>query len=505
MKTFVTPFRVGIFVLASAAFLAGFLLLLKRGAFGGGGTMHVVAYFRDASGLGKRSRVQTAGIPVGEISDIVLEGDRAKLTLKVRTDLGLRENASILKRSESFLGDYLLDIQPGSPPAPLLPEGGVIRNVIDAQGIQSLFDSLSLITGDIQSVTRALRDTLGGDAGQASLQAIVRNLTELSSLVETTARSSQSSIASILENVREVSGDVRSATRGQDQNVKEIMENVRTITSDVRTLISEVKGTVQGTQREGAGIESTLAKLDRTLENLAQVTQDIRDGKGPLGKLIEDERTGQQVNEAVQGASDYVTRLTTLKTELSLSSVYLFNQGSSRNEIDLKIIPRPDKYYLLGLVDDPRGDQSIQYVVRNPPGLYEPALQKLTITDYKLKFNAEFAKRYYFATFRFGIIESTGGVGVDLNFLDDAIALKTDIFNFGNQALRYPRLRVTANFTLFQHLFLSGGVDDLFNPPVRSTLDNRLIYGRDFFLGAGIVFTDDDLKAILTVTPVRSP
>jgi phospholipid/cholesterol/gamma-HCH transport system substrate-binding protein len=38
---------------------------------------------------------------------------------------------------------------------------------------------------------------------------------------------------------------------------------------------------------------------------------------------------------------------------------------------------------------------------------------------------------------------------------------------------------------------------------VRSTLDNRLLSGRDYFLGGGIHFTDDDLKAILTVTPVK--
>jgi phospholipid/cholesterol/gamma-HCH transport system substrate-binding protein len=505
VKTFLTPFRVGLFVLASLACLAIFLLILKRGALSGGQTMEVVAYFRDASGLGKRSRVQTAGIPVGEIEEIVLEGDRAKLTLRVRRDLGLRTDASILKRSESFLGDYLLDIRPGSPGAPLLPDGGIIAMVIDAQGIQSLFDSLSLITSDIQSVTHALRETLGADAGEASLQTIVSNLTKLSTLVESTARNSQENIASILENIRAVSGDVRSATRGQDTSIHEIVENIRTITNDVRSLVSEVKGTMQGSKKEGAEVESTLAKLDRTLDNLAQVTQDIRDGKGPLGKLITDERTGQQVNDAVQGFADYTTRVTSLKTELSLSSVYLINQGSARNEIDLKIIPRPDKYYLLGLVDDPRGDQSVSYVVANPPGLYQPALQKITTTNFNLKFNAEFAKVYYFATFRFGIIESTGGIGIDFNLFNDVLAIKTDIFNFGNQALRYPRLRVTANVTMFQHLFLSGGVDDAFNPPVRSTLDNRLIYGRDFFLGGGIKFTDDDLKAILTVAPVRAP
>lgn len=503
MKTFLTPFRVGLFVLVSAACLAAFLLILKRGAFSGGETMTVVAYFRDASGLGKRSRVQTAGIPVGEITDITLVGDRAKLTIKVRKDLGLHTDASLLKRSESFLGDFLLDLQPGSPSAPLMPDGGTIHNVVDAQGIQSLFDSLSLITSDIQAVTHALRETLGADAGEASLQTILRNLTQLSTLVESTARNSQANIASILDNIREVSGDVRNATKGEDLSVREIVENIRAISSDVRSVMSDIKGTLKGNQPESGEIQSTLQKLDKTLENLAQVTQDIRDGKGPIGKLIEDEKTGQQVSEAVTGVSEYANRLTSLQTEVSLSSVYLFNAQSSRNEIDVRIIPSPDKYYLLGLVDDPLGDTNISYVVSNPPGLYQPAVQKVTTTNYTLKFNAEFAKRYYFATFRFGIIESTGGVGVDVNLFNDVLAIKTDIFNFGNQALRYPRLRITANVTLFQHLFLSGGIDDVFNPPVRNTLDNRLVSGRDFFLGGGIRFTDDDLKAILTVAPVK--
>jgi len=62
VKTVFTPYRVGLFVLFSAACLLAFLILLKRGALSGGETMTVVAYFRDASGLGKRSRVQTAGI-----------------------------------------------------------------------------------------------------------------------------------------------------------------------------------------------------------------------------------------------------------------------------------------------------------------------------------------------------------------------------------------------------------------------------------------------------------
>jgi phospholipid/cholesterol/gamma-HCH transport system substrate-binding protein len=503
VKKVLTPFRVGLFVLVSVACLVAFLLILHRGTFSRSETMTVVAYFRDASGIGKRSRVQTAGIPVGEIEDITLVGDKARLTIRVRKDLGLHTDASIFKRSESFLGDFLLDLQPGSAGAPLMPDGGIIQNVIDAQGIQTLFESLAVITGDIQSVTHSLREVLGGDAGEASLQTILRNLTQLSSEVEETARNSQANITAILENVRQVSGDVRNSTKGQEANVRETMENIRVISEDLRRVMAEVKTAVQTNQTGKGEVLSTLQKLDKTLDNLAQVTQDIREGKGPVGKLLEDEQTGRSMNEAVQGISEYANRLTSLKTEVTLSSVYLFNSGSSRNEIDVRIIPSPDKYYLLGLVDDPLGDTSISYVTANPPGLYQPAVQKITTTNYNLKFNAEFAKRYYFATFRFGIIESTGGVGLDLNFFNDIFVLRTDIFNFGNQALRYPRLRVTANITLFEHLFLSGGVDDVFNSPVHSTLDNRLISGRDYFLGGGIHFTDDDLKAILTVAPVK--
>jgi phospholipid/cholesterol/gamma-HCH transport system substrate-binding protein len=57
----------------------------------------------------------------------------------------------------------------------------------------------------------------------------------------------------------------------------------------------------------------------------------------------------------------------------------------------------------------------------------------------------------------------------------------------------------------FQHLFVSAGVDDIFNRQLRDLATNRLIAGRDFFFGGGIYFTDDDLKAVLTVAPSVRP
>ena len=118
-----------------------------------------------------------------------------------------------------------------------------------------------------------------------------------------------------------------------------------------------------------------------------------------------------------------------------------------------------------------------------------------------LKFSAQFAKRYYWAAFRFGIIESSGGVGFDLFFFKDQLSLHTDIFDFANPRLQWPRIRTTLAFSFLNHFYVDVGVDDYLNNPVYSQLDNRILAGRDVFVGVGIFFTDDDLKGLAPVVP----
>jgi phospholipid/cholesterol/gamma-HCH transport system substrate-binding protein len=146
-----------------------------------------------------------------------------------------------------------------------------------------------------------------------------------------------------------------------------------------------------------------------------------------------------------------------------------------------------------------------QIVQSNPPASGEPVTQIQRITRDDLKFSAQFAKRYYFTTLRFGIIESTGGAGADVHFFNDHVTLKMDAFNFSVEELRYPRLRATLRLQAFGHLFATAGMDDILNRQVRDSASNKLIAGRDIFFGAGVFFTDDDLKAVLTAAPVPSP
>ncbi len=449
--------------------------------------------------------MQIAGIPVGDVSEIVLEGTRAKVRLRIRRDVGLREDASLTKRSESLLGDYLLDLYPGSPNAELMPEGGQIKRVIDTQGMEAIFASLSQITGDIQQVTSSLREVLGGEQGAGSLKEIVTNLIQLSQTVETTVRESSGKLESILRNFEGVSSDVRGITRDQQESIRSIVENIDVITRDTRDVLATVKkivGSGEGDLKEGvASLKQTLSRLDTTLQNLEEVTTKVKNGEGAVGTLLADERLGQKISESIEDLSDYATRLTSLQAEVAIRTDYLIAQGQAKNTLGVRLIPKPDKYYLLEVIDDPRGVIETQVVQSNPPGTGEPVTQVQRVTKDAFKFSAQFAKRYYFATLRFGIIESSGGVGADFNFLQDNLTVKLDAFDWAVSELRYPRVRAAVRVAFLNHLFVNGGVDDILNSQVRQVGTNRLLVGRDLFFGGGLFFTDEDLKALLSVAP----
>ncbi len=509
MKKLVTPFRVGLLVLASAAFLFIFLTFVRKGGMSEDESVDVYAYFNDASGLGTKSRVQIAGIAVGEVRQIELEGNRAKVWLRIRKDVSPREDAALTKRSESLLGDYMLDLFAGTQTAPELKTGQEISRVYDQQGVEQVFESLNKITGDIQEVTASLRRVLGGDKGTASLEQIVTNLRGLSESVDLTVRDTGGKLNAILSNFESFSEDVRGISQGQDAQIREIVANINRITmqvSEVLATVQKVLGSGEGELKDGvASIKQTLNRLESSLANLEEITTKVKDGEGVAGKLLTDERLGQKVAESVEELSGFADRVTRLQTEVSVRSDYLLAQGTAKNTLAVRLIPRPDKYYLIEVVDDPRGVVERQVVTTNPPGTGDPVEQVQEVRKEAMKFSAQFAKRFYWTTLRFGLIESTGGVGADFHFFNDHLTLTADAFNFSVRELNYPRLRASLKLSAFNHLFATAGVDDILNEQLRDSRTRKLIVGRDFFFGAGIYFTDEDLKAILTTTGVPTP
>ena len=111
-------------------------------------------------------------------------------------------------------------------------------------------------------------------------------------------------------------------------------------------------------------------------------------------------------------------------------------------------------------------------------------------------------------TRRYGIKESTGGIGADADFNWWDRDLKLSLDGFDATFDKYPRIKLSAAYELFRHIYVLGGIDELLNAP--KTLDivtgtsevpiqfETFRYGRDVFFGAMLKFNDEDLAALLT-------
>ena len=540
MQSFWTPLRVGLVVaLAVAAFGFG-LYLIGAEKFGANRTYNVYAVFDDATGLGVRSRVQIAGIPIGQVDRVELDQQlsKAKVWLRVRRQFVLHRNATISKRSESILGDFLLDVGPGTPDQPQLQDGDEIRIVIRQPSMNDVFQSLNKIAGDISDITGNLRKVLGGTEGEDNMRTLVSRLLRISEGIERIINQSGAKLDATLANFQRFSGDLAELSSSESGDIVAILQNTRDATREARDILKTIGQVVGSNQQQGdfkesvKSLKSNLAKLDASLTNFQEITDKINKGQGTVGHLINDDKLAKNLDRASSSLTNLLGGAERLKIEVNWrSELFIGAPGGgtidnptnlagitantaynpwTKNYFGLRIIPRPDKWYGLEIVDDPRGlTRRVETTNTANCGTLVcypnyPDRVITTTTERQLKFSAYMAKRYGPFSGRFGILENTGGIGLKLHLLNDALTLSADAFEFANPLKDHPRVKVYLDYRFLDHLLITAGADDLVNPPRVETPDvTRIVSGRDFFLGAGLYFTDEDISKLVGLATSR--
>ncbi len=472
--------KVGLFVALTGTAAYGIYRFVSPEVSGSSGyTVH--AYIHDATGLAPRSRVTIAGIAIGSLDSIRLEKGEARLDVKVRNDVALFDNATLGKKSASLLGESIVVLTPGTPDARRLHDGDEIHLIIDQTTPSDIMDEVKDIADSIKQVAAQLASSIGTEQGGQNMRLILQNLADSTDALNKTIRENREVIHETLRNLDAIA-------QNANPEMAKILDNVRVITQDVRELMA-----AQGGQGGAGGLRETIDRLDRaskslesTLEHADSVAGRIDRGEGTIGRLTKDEALINEVQGVAEGVNDYVQNISRLQTIVGLRSDYNFLANTLKTYVSLRLQPREDKYYELELVDDPRGftsitDTSVDTTNPNQPAHYRTIT---TTTTEAFRFSLQFAKRFGPFTGRFGIKESTGGIGLDIHLLQDRFEIVNDLFGFSEEV--QPRYRVYVSYEFIKHLWLLGGVDHLF-----------LATERDYFLGLQLRFNDEDLKTIL--------
>lgn len=239
-----SEYRVGIFV------GLGLLLLLATILFLGGGkkvfsqTYNLKLKLSNVSGLAPGSGVQLSGLPIGNVSDIVLETGSTNLvvTLKIEKihQSRITKGASGSLRTQGALGDKFIYITPGPVSAEMLGEDGWLETELD----KDLLSAISQKGDEFQRIFEILKQT---------------------ELLVTTLN---------LEN--------RPATIMR--NLVTSTEDLKTLTGQLNLLMTDIRG------KDGDRIKKTVAGLEGIMTKL-------NGGEGTLGALINDNSLHEKLKE----------------------------------------------------------------------------------------------------------------------------------------------------------------------------------------------------------------
>ena len=378
---------------------------------------------------------------------------------------------------------------------------GAVKGFVDDGTVGAIAMDLASTSRDAASVAERIDEIMSaGEVEQlvANLvdtsEAISRFGSDLEELVETGIKPKMSKLDRTFTNLDRFAANIAKLSDSGGRTLGQTLDNFKTISEEALAVIGRSKGDVEtslGTLKGTlAAAQGSIGKLDEVLDDVRAVTRDVRAGKGTIGRLLTDDKLIDQVEEVVDDTSSFIKQYTLMQTHVQMSSAWYWNQQAARTAFELRFQPKDDKYYLFQLVDDPRGStrQTSTVTQTNDPALPAVLKENQTKTTSSLKFTFQFAKRWYFLTGRFGIMENTGGVGIDFTFFKDRLDFQFDLFDFAMN--HNPRLRSQIQFEVIRHVFVYGGADDLVNPKMR-----------DYYFGAGIRFTDEDIRALLMAAP----
>src|SRR6201997_4153907 len=301
--------RVSVFALAMLLVAAGLVVVFGDFRFGPESTYH--ATFSNVSRLKSGQKVRIAGVPVGAVSGVKLNGDN---TVDVKFGIDRRytlySSTRAVIRYENLVGDRYLEITSGPGELRKLPPGGTINS----QHTQPALD-LDALLGGLRPLVKGL------DADKVNT---------ISSAVIQLLQGQGGALANVLSDTSAFS----SALGQRDQLIGDVITNLNTVLGTVDQKSAQFSASVDQLQQLITGLAKNKDAIAGAIPPLASTTTDLtellKNSRRPLQGVLEntrplatelDNRKAEVNNDVEQLGEDYL-RLSALGAYGSFFNIY---------------------------------------------------------------------------------------------------------------------------------------------------------------------------------------
>ena len=240
---------------------------------------------------GQGQTVNVAGVEVGEISRVRLEGGKAIVTLKLEEDsVPVYKDASVLLRPKTGLKDMVAELTPGTPQAGELEDG---QRIPIGQTLPDV--NLDEILASLDGDTRTFLQLLLSDGGQA-LGGNGRALSNTIRRFEPTARDTRKIAGKLAErrrNIRRVIHNfslVVDELGTKDDQLAQFVDSSNAVFAVLAEQDANLRSTLQELPSTLTATNSALGKTKALADELGPTLQALRPGARALGPALEQTR-----------------------------------------------------------------------------------------------------------------------------------------------------------------------------------------------------------------------
>jgi phospholipid/cholesterol/gamma-HCH transport system substrate-binding protein len=294
-------------------------------------------YFSGAAGLREGSQVRLAGLPVGVVQRIRIsrftEPERAvEVTMRVPRSYQqeIRKDSEARLATAGLLGEAFVDISRGQPAQQIVPDGGEVKSVEEAdikrivQNTNDVISNLRVLSSKLNDITNQIQ------AGQGSIgkliydQALYNRMNQITGdfqrvvsrmeqgegtvgklLADETLY--QRTVASI-DRLNQVLDDVQHGKGSLSKFINDpsVYDNVSQLVARANTLVNNVNQG-QGSLGKFATDPQLYNRMNETFDRMNIITTRIEQGQGTLGKLSTDPTLFNNLSDSSQSLREFLT------------------------------------------------------------------------------------------------------------------------------------------------------------------------------------------------------
>lgn len=518
--------RVGIFVLLALGVFAYMGLQIGAFRFDRSSYNTYVLYFKDISGLSRKSDVKIAGVKVGWVEEIALVPDEqtttvARATVMIKKEYVLYQNATGAVRQDGLLGPKFVELLPGSTMYEKIPSNTVLTApAIEQASIDEIMRQFKHIASNIEHVTDSLKNALGGVQGEDAIKQFVHNagatFQHFASAAQTVA-TALSRNESQLDELLAIGTNFKHLTEVLEQDMfPSFQQSIEKISQVFDRDFDRIATHLSST---ASSLEGAADQAKDGISKVSSVMQKIDEGKGLLGKLINEDDLYLDLKTAVGGFKSYMNRMERMELvfdshfESMHRSAENYEYEDSKGYVDVRIHPNEDHFYMVQFASSQKGfidrkEKLKRYIDENLQTIYPDTLQltdndkvenifrkeKTRINRNSLKVGLQFGKIFGDVAIRCGLFEGTAGVGVDIDIPFNSEKFKWittlevfDMSGWNRINDRRPHIKWLNRMYFMRNLYITFGADDFVSR-----------HNASGFVGAGLRFADDDIKYLMS-------